>query len=60
MSWAGEEARAAQYRATMTAREADRQAREKAMAGNPAARTALVSRWQGILDWLAERREHGE
>lgn len=57
MSWTGEEERAVQYRATMTAREGNRVARERAMAGNAAARAALDVRWAGTLEWLAERRE---
>lgn len=50
MPWAGEEERAAAYRASLRARQRATVARERALWGNPVARAALRARWAWLLD----------
>ena len=52
---AAEEARARAYRQQFAQRVRYQTALWNALAGNPAARKALMARWEPVIGWLAER-----
>lgn len=55
---AEDESRAEAYRLSLKRRELSRKARERALVGSKAQRVALGERWQAVLDYLKDRKDH--
>lgn len=51
--------RVAEYQRMMLARSRNKAARERALAGDPAARVTNLTNWQPMIDWLHEEDTDG-